>query len=125
MSSIKERPRKASVLRSAPAQIAFRACRQLPADGVYVPCCRDQLRRSLATQTQGRKALDEMRGDCERLTRQLAAARMRPSSHSSCEEASDTAGGSPRATLCMAAKSAIQAKQRSDKCTCSLHDVGI
>ena len=53
-------------------------------------CCRDQLRRSLAVQTQGRLALDDMRADFQRLTQQLAARKEAPSLAS--QEASDTAG---------------------------------
>lgn len=53
--------------------------------------CRDQLRRSLAVQMQGRKALDEMRLEFEHLTQQLAAARKGPSLALR-EETSDTAG---------------------------------
>lgn len=53
--------------------------------------CRDQLRRSLGVQMQGRKALDEMRLEFEHLTQQLAAGRKGPSLALQ-EEASDTAG---------------------------------
>ena len=37
------------------------------------PCCREQLRRSLAVQTEGRKALEAMRAEVERLTSETEA----------------------------------------------------
>ena len=60
--------------------------------------CREQLRRSLAVQTEGRKALESMRIDFERLTQQLAAATKEASYAAQEEEAFDSAGEGPVAS---------------------------
>ncbi len=60
--------------------------------------CREQLRRSLAVQMDGRKSLEAMRADFERLTQQLAAA-TQGSSQATQEEALDSAGQSPSGLL--------------------------
>lgn len=68
-----------------------------PAEAL-LQCCREQLRRSLAVQMEGRKSLEAMRADFERLTQQLAAA-TQGSSQATQEEALDSAGQSPAGLL--------------------------
>lgn len=69
--------------------------------------CREQLRRSLAVQMEGRKSLEAMRADFERLTQQLAAA-TQGSSQATQEEALDSAGQSITRLLHTAHAHALQ-----------------